>query len=185
MQIEKNKMKINNKRSVISGEMVMMIPQLIFLIAVLFAFVFLVKILIVTEVDIRRADAIILVDRILFSRNGISYYDEGIGRLYPGIINLDRFMDISMENPNVLDDSVISYGSDNPLIAAKLNLTQEGKEDIIAFYNKKWYDRWEPKVLLSVTGGSASIESFDKTRNVLIKDGDTLSPGTLSFNILS
>lgn len=192
----KNKMtiKMNNKRSVISGEMIMVIPQLIFLIAVLFAFVILVKTLIITTVDVREIDASILVERMLFSPNGISYHDDSINRVYPGIINLEKFKEISMKTnkdfilgedvTSILDTDVISYGPDNPpIIAAELILTQEGREDIIAFYNKKWYDRWAPKAL--GVPGPASIKEFVKERNVLIKEGNTLSPGTLTFVILS
>ena len=192
----KNKMiiKMNNKRSVICGEMIMVIPQLIFLIAVLFAFVILVKTLIITTVDVREIDASILVERMLFSPNGISYHDDSINRVYPGIINLEKFKEISMKTnkdfilggdvTSILDTDVISYGPDNPpIIAAELILIQEGREDIIAFYNKKWYDRWAPKTL--GVPGPASIKEFVKERNVLIKEGNTLSPGTLTFVILS
>ena len=181
----KMKIKINNKRSEVSGEMIMMIPQLIFLIAVLFAFVILVKTLIVTHVDVRGIDASIFAERLLFSPNGISYFDGSIERVYPGIIDLEEFRQINDDPDFKLDRILVNYGSDNPIMAAKLTLAQAGGGSIVKYYNKIWYDRWKQKVLPSVREGPASIGSFDKRRNVLIKEGDTLSPGTLSFRILS
>lgn len=190
------KIKMNNKRSLISGEVIMFIPQIIFLIAVLFAFVILVKSLIVTAIDVRPVDASILVERMLFTKNGISYYDEGLERLYPGVIDLEKFKDISGKTDRIytleeearskLDEEVISYGSDSFLIAANLTLTQQGGERISAYYNKKWYDRWKPKALICVSGPGAP-RRFTKTRNVLIRDviTDTISHGTLRFDILS
>ena len=184
------KIKMNNKRSLISGEVIMFIPQIIFLIAVLFAFVILVKSLVVTAIDVRPVDASILVERMLFSRNGISYYDEGIGRLYPGIIDLGKFKEISGQTDRSytleedarsdLDEEVISYGSDSFLIAANLTLTLEGGERISAYYNKKWFDRWKPRTIISLCGPGA-VRQFIKTRNVLVKEGDTISYGSLIF----
>ena len=189
------KISMNNKRSIISGEVIMFIPQMIFLIAVLFSFVFLVKILNVTNVDVRKIESDILVERMLFLRNGFLYNDTGIGdlgRLYPGIIDLKKFKEISLQTDksyspgqdvtSVLDNEVISYGSDNFLIAAKMNLTQEGKEHLVVYYNKIWFDRWEPK---GVIPGPAGVIKNIRQRNVLVKEGDTLSFGILSFVVLS
>jgi len=176
---------IKNKRSVISGEMIMAIPQIIFLIAVLFAFVILIKVYIITQIDVRQVDANIFVNRILLSRGAISYYDEGLDRTYPGIISLERFQGISASNPNDLDEEIISYGGDNPILAAKMILKIDGHADAIAYYNKENFDRWEPKVLPGVKGGPGSIKAFQRQRYVLVKDGDVLSPGILDFFIIS
>ena len=199
--MEKNNItiKMNNKRSLISGEVIMFIPRIIFLVAVLFAFVILVKILILTAFDIMEVEAKILVERMLFSRDGIVYYDESIERLYPGVIDLDKFKEISIQTDrsytledtakSILDNETIYYGSDNILIAANLTLFQEGEPDISVYYNKKGYDRWAPKVGFSGPGGG---KKFKMTKNVLVKEGNpdslysgALSSGTLSFIMLS
>jgi len=174
-----------NKRALIAGEMIMTIPRIFLIIAILFAFVILVKTLIVTEVDTRQVEADILVNRLLFSTNGTLYYDKSIDRLYPGILDLKIFTEISLNNPNILDTEVMNYGIDNPIIASKITLKQEGKEDIVAYYNKVQFDRWEPKILPGIRGGAGSVKAFLKYRYVLIKDGDSISPGVLEFLIIS
>ena len=176
---------IKNKRSLISGEMIMAIPQIIFLVAVLFAFVILIKVFIITHIDVRQVDANIFVNRVLLSKGAISYYDGDIGRVYPGVVSLGRFQEISSTNPNALDSEIISYGADNPILAAKMTLRREGYADIVAYYNKENFDRWEPKLLPGVKGGPGSIKAFEKQRYVLVKDWDILSPGMLDFFVIS
>jgi len=176
---------IKNKRSIISGEMIMAIPQIIFLIAVLFAFVVLIKVFIITQIDVRQVDANIFINRVLLSKGAISHYDGRIGRIYPGVVSLERFQEISSANPNALDGEIISYGTDNPILAAKMTLRREGYADIIAYYNKEKFDRWEPKVLSGVEGGPGSVKAFERQMYVLVKDGDTLSRGMLDFFIIS
>ena len=176
---------IKNKRSLISGEMIMAIPQIIFLIAVLFAVVILIKVFIITYIDVRQVDANIFVNRVLLSRGAISYYDGDIDRVYPGIVSLERFMSIALVNQSDLDEEIISYGTDNPILAAKMTLRRGGYADIVAYYNKKNFDRWEPKVLPGIKGGPGSVKAFEKQRYVLVKDGDTLLPGMLDFFIVS
>src|SRR3989338_4936131 len=128
---------IKNKRSIISGEMIMAIPQIIFLIAVLFAFVVLIKVFIITQIDVRQVDANIFINRVLLSKGAISHYDARIDRTYPGVVSLERFEEIISTNPNALDKEIISYGADNPILAAKMMLMREGYANVTAYYNKE------------------------------------------------
>jgi hypothetical protein len=177
-------MKMDNKRALISGEVIMTIPRILFLIAILFAFVILVKMLIITEVDSRQVESNILINRILFSKDGIAYYDVSLGRSYPGIIDLKKFEEISKSNPNILDTEIISYGSDNPIITAEITLKAENKEDIVVYYNKDRFDKWEPRVLPAIEGGAGSFKAFKEQRYVLVKDGEIFSPAILDFYII-
>lgn len=176
---------IKSKKSVISGEMIMAIPQIIFLIAVLFAFVILIKVYIITYIDVRQVDANIFINRVLLSHGGISYYDQDLDRLYPGIIHLERFLGLTLSNPNNLDEEIISYGDDNPILAAEMTLKRKGYADVVAYYNKEKYDVWIQKALPNVKGGPGSVKTFEKHRYVLVKDGNSLLPGILEFFIVS
>ena len=176
---------MHNKKGRISEEVLLSIPRIIFLIAVLFAVVLLVKIFIITNIDVRQVESNILISRLLYSKDGLSYYDEDIKRLYPGIIDLNKFRQISLENPNALDKTTMSYGQDNPIIAAKITLKQENKNDVIAFYNKDRFDKWEPRTLSTVRGGAGSFKSFQEQKYVLIKDGEAITRGILKLNIIS
>jgi len=79
---------MNNKRAEISGEVIMVIPRILFLIAILFAVIVLIKILIITTIDIREVESSILVNRLLFSKDVFSYYDDdtNVERLYKIIL---------------------------------------------------------------------------------------------------
>ena len=65
----------------------------------------------------------------LYSVNGISYYDKEINRLYPGIVDLDRF------NSSILNKS-IDFGEE-PHIGAKIILKNIRKEERkTVYYNE-------------------------------------------------
>lgn len=177
-------MKINNKTAQISGEVIMMIPRIIFLIAVLFAVVVLVKIFIITIIDVRDVEANVLVNRLLYSKDGFAYYDADLKRVYLGVIDLKKFEQLTT-NPNLLDNLAISYGTDNAVIAAKITLKQNLKNDVTIFYNKDRFDKWEPRVLTTVRGGASSVKAFKEQRYVLVKQEDKLFPGLLDFYIIS
>ena len=178
-------MKISGKRGEISGEVIMMIPKIIFLAAVLFSVVILVKIFIITNTDIRRVESNILVARLLYTKHGMAYFDEKLKRVYPGIIDWEKFKQISTVNPNMLDMESINYGSENPIISAKIILKQEGKDDTTIYYNKDKFDKWEPRVLSTVQGGAGSVKLFKESAYVLVKDKDKISQAALEFYILS
>ena len=68
---------MHNKRGQISEEVMLFIPRIIFLIAVLFAVVLLVKVFLITNIDIRQVEANVLVNRILYSKEGLHIMMKG------------------------------------------------------------------------------------------------------------
>ena len=177
--------KLTGKKELIAEEMIFFIPRILFLTAVLFAVVILIKVFLIGVVDVREVESKILVNRLLYAKNGISYYDVDLNRVYPGIIDLKRFSELGSSNPNELDSKIINYGADNPLISAKVTLNQEGRGSLIVYYNRDRYDKWEPRVLASVKGGAGSVKAFSDKRYILVKDGENLAPAILEFNIIA
>lgn len=161
----------------------MFIPKMIFLIVALFAVVILVKSYIITNLDVRDVEHNVLESRLLYSRNGLSYFDSEISRLYPGIIDVEKFQSLSLKNPNALDEMSMSYGAENPIIAAKISLVTSEKESI-AYYNKDKYDKWEPRSLSGVIGGSGSYKSYAVKKYVLAKDGERIMPALLELKVI-
>ncbi len=178
-------MKIKNKKGFIGEEVIFFIPRILFIIAVLFATVILIKSFIIGVIDIRDVESNILTNRLIYSKDGLSYYDNEIDRVYPGIIDLNKFNELSLINPNALDSSLINYGGDNPIISAKIILKQEGKDDIEVYYNRDRYDKWKPRVLASVRGGAGSVKAFNEHRYVLVKGDNRMTPAILEFNVIS
>ena len=175
---------MKSKKAEISGEVIYFIPRIIFLAAVLFAVVILVKSFILTTIDIRPVEAGILSNRLLLQKNGISYFDAKIQRVYPGIIDLQKFREIASSNPNILDTEAMSYDSNN-IISARMTLKIEGQSDIVAYYNKDKFDKCEPRAITGIKGGSGSVSAFEKKLYVMAKDGKKTYPAILQLYIVS
>lgn len=177
-------MKKINRKGGISEEIILFIPKILFLTAALFAVVILVKVFIIGVIDVRQPESSILISRLIYSKDGLSYYDNDLKRVYPGVMDLKKFSELSAVNPNSLDTASLSYGSDNPIIAAKIILKQGTGNDITVFYNKQRYEKWEPRVLSTVQGGAGSVKLVEEKKYVLVKNGDKISPAVLEFNVI-
>ena len=178
---------MRNKSGLLAEQVIFFIPRIIFLIAVIFSVVIIVKKFIITSIDVREVEANILISRLIFSKV-ISYNDPSLNRLYPGIVDLDKFRKLSSDS-GLLDKS-IDYGDANPIIAARLTLKLaggneiDGKKYLAAYYNKKKFDEWFPKIQETVTGGSGSVKMVNDNRLVLIKEKDEFTPGMIEFEVL-
>jgi len=169
----------------ISSEFVLFIPKIIFLVAVIFAFVLLVKTLLVSHVDVRDIESSVLLNRMLFSPALLIYQDPISGRYYPGVIDLGKFTSYAKTNPNVLDSELLSYGAENPIIAVQMILKQSNNPDVVVYYNKEKFDKWEPRALSTIKGGTGSVKSFKERKYVAVYDGASFSPALLDFYIIT
>lgn len=155
--------------------------KIFFLIVVLFSLVLLVRSIIVTELDIFNAEADLFIQRVLLSRNSISYYDQDIDRLYPGIIDLDKFM-----SPNINEILNLSmyYGIENDKVAAALTLKDDtGVILRTIIYNPDYYARWKEMLTASWIKGPGGVRGKTKSYEVLIK-GTELRRGTLEIEVI-
>lgn len=172
------------KSRTISDHLVLWIPKFIFITVAFLSVVFLVRLLVVSNIDTSAAEAMVLANRIYYSPNAISYLDAETGRAFPGIVDLEKYTKLQ-SSPNGMDMKTLSYDGNNGVIAAKLtleNIDLNSKYDI--FYNKENYDFWEPRILSTVEGGSGSVKSFAEQRYVVIKSGAQLQKGILKFHII-
>ncbi|MAG91445.1 hypothetical protein CMO83_02115 [Candidatus Woesearchaeota archaeon] len=174
----------NKKARTVMGHVILWIPKFIYLIIAFLSVIFLLGMLIVNNIDASKAEAKILMNRIFYSPNAISYLDSDIGRSYPGIIDFEKFQNLDTE-PNFLDSQIITYGENNGLIAAKLTLeNMDTSEESIIFYNKNNYEFWEPRILPTVEGGSGSVRDFTEERYVLIKNLEGVEKGILTMHVI-
>jgi hypothetical protein len=127
------------------------------------------------EIDVRDAEARVFANRILYSYDGISYFDEDLGKIFPGTVDLKKL------DSNYLDS--VFWIEDNQVMAAKItvtNLDTNAKQD--AIYNNVWYYRWLP--LAGKSGSGASTEIVE-TRYVSIYNGDQyMGQGKLEIQLL-
>ena len=175
----------NKRADTISDHVVLWIPKFIYLIIAFLSVIFLLRLLILNNIDISDAEARVLTNRIFYSPNIISYFDAEIERAYPGIIDFEKYKKLENIDINEMDAKTVTYGQDNKLIAAKLTLKNidSSAEDIV-FYNKDNYNFWEPRILSTVTGGSGSVKSVIEQRYVLIKIGNVMNKGMLTMHVI-
>ena len=173
-----------NKKGNVVFNGLMWIIKIIFLVAVLFSLVFLVRSFIVTELDIFNAETDIFVQRILLSRNGVSYIDEDLDRLYPGIVDMDKFLSPDFED--ILNHSIY-FGEVNKKIASNITLLDEDGDTIrTVIYNPEYFFRWKEMLEAQWLRGPGGVGGKKKQFQVLIKSADSadLRPGLLIVEVV-
>jgi len=154
----------------------------------------LIRSYIVTTVDVFDAQAEVFHDRLLYSTNGISYYDHEIGRLYPGVIDMEK---LDQQNFDSIILNSVYYGKEhvdpqsgfeNREIGAKMTAYSDDNPlytTKVAYYNKDYYEYYRDVALgLKGVKGPGGARKKGKISNVLIKDGNTIVPGKLELEVV-
>lgn len=127
------------------------------------------------ESDIRDSEVRAFTNLLLYSKDGISYVDEDLGRVVVSTVDLAKIDSEYLDN-------IKTYG-ENQVLAVKLTVeTKEGyllKEDI---YNERWYIRWEP--LVGKRGRGASSEIIEIRYVIVYDKGKPQGPAILKMRIL-
>ncbi len=164
-----------HRKGQVSTLMTITIPRLLFLIIVLFSVVFLIRQFVVNNLNVQDVQAEVFIDRVLYSPNGIIYYDNSVQRAVPGIIDPLKLNSDSL-------NSLADYKNSN-FIAANITLYDD-KNNVVssAAYNKESYLNWNP-IALSRLQGAGGVKRTTKT--ILVNYIDTkLHQGYLRFEVL-
>ncbi|NTV24279.1 MAG: hypothetical protein HGA85_07990 [Nanoarchaeota archaeon] len=114
----------------------------------------------------------IIINRIFYSPNSITYTDSATGRSYPNVVDLSRFKDEA-----VLDKAFFTMQS--RVLAASLQLTNLDTAEVYqAYINQDAYDRWKSYTKFE------QYENFIDKRYVLIRNGDTLQKGVIKISLV-
>lgn len=176
-----------NKRGAgtISEHMALWIPKFVYLAIVFVSVLFLLRMLIINNIDTSEAEARITINRIIYSPNVISYIEPDTKRSYPGIIDMDKYRVLQYTDVNTMDTNTITYGQENNVVAVKMSLKNiETGEESDVYYNKDKYLYWEPRILSTVTGGSGSVSHFFEQRYVQIMSGGRMQNGLLKLDVI-
>lgn len=150
------------------------IPRLIFLIIVLFSVIYLVRGYVADNLNVQKVQSEVFINRIIYSPNGISYYDKELETAIPGTIDPSLITDANLDN-------LMDY-KDGSFIAGKITLFDvQSKQIASAIYNEKTYSRWKPLVGQVGIGG---ISEFKRSVLVTFVDKDKLKEGILKFEVL-
>ena len=170
------------KKAVTTFEILMWIPRILFLVVVMFVVMVLIRSYVTTTIDISELEANTFAYRILYSPNSISYFDSNIKRVYPGVIESDKFLLQSKEK--FLEKSVY-YGTNNKEIAAKFllkDLTENS--EIAAFYNEDFFNEQKKLADSGFTNGPGGARGYNKKFDVLIFKNDAFNRGVLTMEIV-
>lgn len=169
-----------NKKSQISQLVMYYIPRIFFTTIVVFAIVVLVRAFIVSEVNVTVAEAEIFGQALLYSKNGISYYEPKIDRVFPGIIDIsdlnktEKKINEHLYFGEKLGKKVnrvgarITYYLDNDLNNTKI------------YYNKQFFRFLEPWEGVKGPGGSyISRKQFD----TIFRYNNEFYPGKIKIEV--
>ena len=131
---------------------------------------------IAVNIDVREAEGKILINRFIYSPDCISYANNEIGMVYPGIIDLQKFSQKTLEN-------CVYYGERNDYAAANLTLHfLDTSGDMSVIYNQLGYDVWLPRVNMAGPGGA---KAFYDSRYVLVRDNNNLRRAVLDIEVIT
>lgn len=156
------------KKALISFNLLMWIPRIIFMVIVIFSIMLLVGSYFKVEIIVSEAESELFIQRLLHSPHGISYFDPLSNRVYPGIINLD--------NLDLLNKSIF-YGEQKQ-IGAKLTI-EDLDENLLAehIYNNIVYRRIAQE-------GKGGADVMRKSMYVLVKEDSEQIPGILRMEVV-
>lgn len=124
----------------------------------------------IMNTNVQNIESNVFINRVIYSEN-INYVDEN-NRLHPSVIDMNKFYQGQLEKEFV-------YPTEKAL-AAKITLYTEQNDGETIYYNKQWYNNWEPLILI---GGKGGVSLLQRNLSVLVKDNG-LKHGFLEFKII-
>ena len=177
-----NKLFASQKGQLLDTTWIFLFFRFIIVCIVAIAMVVLVKTYIVTQVQIQQTQAELFMYNMLNEKNGLSYYDNTLQRVYPGVISLSQFQDTPAMEQKLSER--MDYGEQS-LIAAQLTLFDTKKNVLgTVYYNKEWYQRWIILAKVSWKGRGSTIEYAENKIVLLRYDDGTTEPGILQFSVV-
>ncbi|MFH1063792.1 MAG: hypothetical protein V1729_01790 [Candidatus Woesearchaeota archaeon] len=169
-----------NKKGILSFNFVAMIPRIFFLVIVLTAVIVLVELYMNQKFNTEDMRAEIMINGFIYATGGINYYDPVTGRTYPEII------DLAQMNATELEDSF--FFKNNNVIAAKIHVSQTSYYEYNhikeIYYNKEWFDSWEPLMRLKIPGIGGVSEYTRTLPAIYRKENGELNSGYVTYQVV-
>ncbi|MBN1544065.1 hypothetical protein JW898_01230 [Candidatus Woesearchaeota archaeon] len=171
-----------NRKGIMSFNFLVMIPRIMFLVIMMIVCVILLRMFLNNKFNVTDTQSEVLIDGLLYGAGGIGYFDPVTGRNYPEIIdvqNLDSFE---------LDNSLF-YPANN-LISARISVGKGmflmGDASLFraVYYNKQWYDNWEPLLNWNIAGIGGVAEYNRKFPVILRRPDGSLTSGEVHFQVV-
>jgi hypothetical protein len=166
-----------DKKSLISFNMIIWIPRIIFLVVVIMSIMLIVNLFIKTEIDTAQIEADLLLYQLVYSPHGISYHDPFSNRIYPGEI------DITTSSPPYFQKILnISFYTKRK-IAAKIEIQNLDTNQKTESFFDPWgrFSKW---IVLEGIKGIGGVDVFRKETYVLLRDQNKVDKGLLKMTIV-
>lgn len=151
------------------------IPRVFLLVVLVFVIYGLISLGIKNNADISQAESELILQRILYSTQGISYYDLELQRLYPGTVDLNKFTTRYLE-------SIFSLPNEDQHISARIELKTNDLEIAPVYINEEWFNRWLP--LTSFLGKGGKNLATETLPITIIKDNNKIQ-GILRIEVIT
>lgn len=175
----KNRWKLGKKGFV--DDQVYWVIRLMYYNIVFFVLLIMIFSFMAMRVELKEVESRTYINRVLFSQDSVFYYDEKLERTYPGIVDVKKFNE---ETLNLSMDFRSAIENENTYLAMCLNITYQklGMENLVACYNSKWYNRFLPRAGKRGKGGA---QMWQEDYFVLVRDEQgNLEPGTMNVRLL-
>jgi hypothetical protein len=148
--------------------------RMILMIIIALSIVILVNRFLVLTVDVRELEANLLLNRLIYSPDCLSYQDDTLSAK-PGIIDLQKFSEASLSN-------CLYFGERNDFAAANLSLVFfDTTPRNSTYYNSVGYQLLSPRTGLTGPGGSTRLSDW---RYVLVKDSTGFRKALLLIDVV-
>ncbi|MBT3720140.1 hypothetical protein HN789_04595 [archaeon] len=118
--------------------------------------------------DVRKE---IIQNRIFYSPNSITYFDEDSGRIYPHIIDMERFNEIQLDQA--------FFTKENKVLTGKIDLTNiDLNITNTSYINRDQYERWKHYTKFS------QFDNFIEKKVVLILHEGIIYRGAIKLNFV-
>lgn len=163
------------KKGQMSFNFIIMIPRLIFVFIVCFAIAMLIRVYIVTEIDLGQVESHLMMNRLLNSPSGFIY--ERNGRHYPEIIDPERLKD------DILDEA-FTYKT-REVFGAKILLKDAANSlEWEAYVAKDVYNKLIPSHALGGGGGGSTLVTRTMAVQYYDSTKDEFLPAVLEIELV-
>lgn len=166
---------MGDRRGIMAFNYSVMIVRIIFLLIVLIVCVMLVSVFVNQKFDVTEVQGELIIDGLLYGTGGVGCTDPVTGRSYPGVICMDQL------SASELDAGL--FFPDNRVVSARITVKdRDGRIIDEVYYNREWYENWEP---LEGVPGRGGVDRYTRTLPVILREGaGSTSSGIVEFDVL-
>jgi hypothetical protein len=176
------KIKFNKRGGIAFKTLIFAFYRIIVLLTVTLMLWIFVSYFVKLNVDVDGVEAEIFAQGLINSPNGTSYKDAATNRVYPGVIDFEKY------NSGKLEEQLMKafYFEENNYIAAEIHLLDKEKKPYNnvgkKYYNKEKFNRWYQMGKTGFTGAGAA-KVYEKIYPIQIINQDKMEYGLLKIII--